>query len=104
MERVKLFGRRFLKDFPSESQVSPEGYAHLRLLLSTALYYKLLEGIIRAEEKKNPDFGQLQVWRGTCVPSVDRYVCRVGKGDPARKSTSKTRGGGGTCIIVVLIL
>ena len=63
---MRLLSAKFLKDFP-RSQSSSDGFAQLRLVLSTSLYYKLLDGIIEEEERKNPDLGQLQVRREVFV-------------------------------------
>jgi len=56
--RVQALSEHFLKDAPLKE--GPSQFAELRLHLSVSLYYKLLAAIVRDEENKNPDIGQLQ--------------------------------------------
>ena len=44
-----------------EGESQPSSFAQRHLHLAVTLYYKLLDAIMRDEERKNPDFGSLQV-------------------------------------------
>ena len=50
----------------------PSNFAKVRLRLSLSLYYKLLDAIIRDEyEKKNQDFGAVQVRGGGYIVGLN---------------------------------
>ena len=44
-----------------ETDLPTDSFVKLRLKLSVSLYYKLLDSIMRDEERKNADYGALQV-------------------------------------------
>ena len=70
-----------------EGESQPSSFAQRHLHLAVTLYYKLLDAIMRDEERKNPDFGSLQVcccyWcTGKCnctflVHSVQSCRCAI---------------------------
>lgn len=63
------------RDLPTDS------FVKVRLKLSISLYYKLLDSIMRDEERKNPDYGALQVrmnfviW--SCIWVIDMILCQM---------------------------
>lgn len=44
-----------------ENELPSGRFGKLRLRLSLSLYYKLLDAIMKDEERRNPDYGALQV-------------------------------------------
>ena len=49
-----------------EGESMPSSFAQRHIHLTVTLYYKLLDAIMKDEERKNPDFGALQV-HNTCT-------------------------------------